>query len=90
MLSRLAPGAPYNYEIAPFSVFAIEHATHGLDEVVSIIVTNIFTPICLSEASPNYRPISGADGLESRYRKNMKEATVNAVRIVSDISPQRA
>lgn len=42
-----------NEDIANFSLFAMDHATKGLDQVVDLLVTNIIQPIQLTETNPD-------------------------------------
>jgi U2-associated protein SR140 len=85
MLSGIPPSSLVNGDIAPISYFAVEHYTRGMDEVVHLLVTNIFQPFALSKANPNPRRVDGEGGDGSRKASDLVHLTINALRVVSDV-----
>jgi U2-associated protein SR140 len=86
MLASLPPSTPLMDEIAAFSVFAVDHVAKGMDEVVHLLVTNIFQPFFFSKANPKYRS-DAADGEdEGRKRNQTPQLVINGLRIISDVA----
>jgi U2-associated protein SR140 len=89
MFNKLPPGVINLSNIAGFSQFAVEHATHGLDEVVELLITNIVAPFQLSpDGNPGYGLVTEAEiaeHKESIRRLDTREVTMNAFRIVHDV-----
>lgn len=84
-LTTIPFGAPLNEEIAPLSAFAIDHATEGMDEVIQLIISNVIRPFSLTEANPKYNLSNEDADADSKRRRYLNHATLNALRIVSDI-----
>ncbi|KAF1830490.1 hypothetical protein BDW02DRAFT_572949 [Decorospora gaudefroyi] len=80
----LPPGSIINEDIAAVSSFAVEHASQGMDEVVHILVSNIIQPFQLTDANPRNR-VSDAEGKDDLRRPDVRQVTLNALRIVSDV-----
>ncbi|KAF2678480.1 hypothetical protein K458DRAFT_423170 [Lentithecium fluviatile CBS 122367] len=79
------PPAHIKYdEVAPITAFAMEHATEGLDEVVDLLVTNIFQPFIYSEANPRKQQPTSED--QARTRSQNPTLVINALRIISDVA----
>jgi U2-associated protein SR140 len=86
LLFSMAPAPALNSEIAPISTFAIENADKGMDEIVSLLISNIFDPFCLSaKANPRYRPTLDKNGQDTKRRRNLPTATMNGIRALSDV-----
>ncbi|KAF2660560.1 hypothetical protein K491DRAFT_688301 [Lophiostoma macrostomum CBS 122681] len=86
LLGSIPPTPAQNHEIAPVSLFAINHATRGMDEIIRLLVWNILKPFSMSTISnPKYRPIFDENGVDTRLRRSLHEATVNALRVVFDV-----
>lgn len=79
LLTSLPPGSIVADDIAAISVFAVEHAAHGMDEVIHILLSNILEPFQLSEANP--RRLMEDD----LRRPDTRQVILNALRIVSDV-----
>jgi U2-associated protein SR140 len=77
LLTSLPPGSIVADDIAAISNFAVEHAGQGMDEVVSILVSNIIQPFQLTDAN-----IKGRDDAR---RPELRPVTLNALRIISDV-----
>jgi U2-associated protein SR140 len=73
-------------DIAAPSMFAIEHATKGLDEIVAHIVSNILEPFSLTPANPDYQPPKEDSSEDVKFRTKKREVTLNALRVVSDVA----
>ncbi|KAF9739913.1 hypothetical protein PMIN06_010029 [Paraphaeosphaeria minitans] len=87
LLSTLPPSSALSEEIASFSTFAVDHVSKGLDEVVSLLVTNIFQPFFLSKANPKLtRAEFTEEEEEGRRRSQIPQLTTNALRIISDVA----
>lgn len=89
MLSTLPPSSALSDEIASFSTFAVDHVSKGMDEVVTLLVTNIFQPFFLSKAKPNSKPpraTEPTDDEDARRRAHIPQLTTNALRIISDVA----
>ncbi|KAF2111788.1 hypothetical protein BDV96DRAFT_178152 [Lophiotrema nucula] len=67
-------------DVAPFATFAHDHAWHGMDEIIDLLISNIFRPFCWQETDA---PEGSEDDLQSM--KLRKIATMNALRILSDV-----
>jgi U2-associated protein SR140 len=72
-----------NEVIATVTFFAVTNANAGMDEIIDLIITNIFEPFSLSPTNPKYRH---RDENDSKLNNDRREATLNALRIVSDLS----
>ncbi|KAK7192739.1 hypothetical protein DPSP01_006837 [Paraphaeosphaeria sporulosa] len=86
LLSTLPPSSALSDEIASFSTFAVDHVSKGMDEVVSLLVTNIFQPFFLSKANPKLARAEFTEEEESRRRGQIPQLTTNALRIISDVA----
>lgn len=86
LLGRFPLTHPTNYEMGPIACFAADNATRGLDEIVKILISNIFRPIRLSPASSQYRPIAEEGSDDVLKRKCLKQATLNALLIIHDVT----
>jgi U2-associated protein SR140 len=84
MLTSLPPGGILADDIAAIGVFAIEHATHGMDEVVDILLANVVEPFQLTDANSRKRAPE-ADGKDDIRRPDVRQVTLNALRIVHDV-----
>jgi U2-associated protein SR140 len=71
-----------NEIIAAVTFFAVTHATSGMDEIIDLLITNIFEPFPLTRSNPAYRH---RDENDSTLNRDRRECTLNALRIVSDI-----
>ncbi|KAF2133437.1 hypothetical protein P153DRAFT_363625 [Dothidotthia symphoricarpi CBS 119687] len=79
LLTSLPPGSIVADDIAAISVFAVEHAAHGMDEVIHILLSNILEPFQLSDANTKRL-------LEDDVRRpDIRQVTLNALRIISDV-----
>lgn len=85
MLTTLPPSAALADEIAAFSEFAVKHVTRGMDEIVSLLVTNIFQPFPVSKANPKYSSRDISDEESGPHRGQIPQLTANALRIISDV-----
>jgi U2-associated protein SR140 len=84
LLTSLPPGSIVADDIAAISNFAVQHAGQGMDEVVSILISNIINPFQLTDA--NTRNRSGeAEGKDDLRRPDVRQVTLNALRIISDV-----
>ncbi|KAF2871832.1 hypothetical protein BDV95DRAFT_570732 [Massariosphaeria phaeospora] len=75
-LLKTMPVTPIsNLGVAPYGQFAIEHARKGADEIVHLLVSNVFQPFRLQAA-------------EGQVRKSdrVTVATLNALYIISDVA----
>ncbi|KAJ4305484.1 hypothetical protein N0V90_001015 [Kalmusia sp. IMI 367209] len=87
LLATLPPSSALSDEIAAFSNFAVDHVTKGLDEVVSLLVTNVFQPFFLSKANPKNQGTAQENEEEIlRRRGQIPQLTTNALRIISDVA----
>jgi U2-associated protein SR140 len=84
LLSTIPPGSIVLDDIAAISNFAVEHAAEGMDEVTSILVSNIIQPFQLTDANTRNRA-NDAEGKDDLRRPNIQQVTLNALRIVSDV-----
>lgn len=84
LLTSLPPGSIVIDDIAAISVFAVEHAAHGMDEVVDILLTNVVDPFQLSDANPRKLTVE-AEGKDDARRPDIRQVTLNALRIVHDV-----
>ncbi|KAF2818960.1 hypothetical protein CC86DRAFT_375393 [Ophiobolus disseminans] len=84
MLTSLPLGSIVIDDIAAISVFAVEHAAHGMDEVVDILLANVVEPFQLTDANPRKR-IPEVDGKDDIRRPDIRQVTLNALRIVHDV-----
>jgi U2-associated protein SR140 len=84
LLTSLPPGSIVVDDIAAISVFAVEHAAHGMDEVVDILLANVVEPFQLTDANSRKRApeIEGKDDIR---RPDVRQVTLNALRIVHDV-----
>ncbi|KAH7139496.1 hypothetical protein B0J11DRAFT_424375 [Dendryphion nanum] len=65
-------------EIAGPTTFCIEHADEDVEEIVELLVTNVFEPFALSKFNSQ-----GRSNISSRQ---IIETTINAMRILSDLA----
>lgn len=84
LLTSLPPGSILADDIAAISVFAVEHATQGMDEVIHILVSNLIEPFQMTETNTRRR-LGDVEGREERRRTDLRQATLNALRIISDV-----
>jgi U2-associated protein SR140 len=84
LLTSLPPGNILADDMAAISVFAIEHATHGMDEVVDILLANVVEPFQLTDANTRKRAPE-TQGNDDIRRPDVRQVTVNALRIVHDV-----
>lgn len=65
---------------APISTFAIDHALKGLEDIVDLLINNLFQPFAIGWANPNF--------VRERDWTPHKEAehNVNALRAISDVA----
>jgi U2-associated protein SR140 len=84
LLTSLPPGSIVADDIAAISVFAVEHAAQGMDEVVHILLSNIIEPLQLTDANPRNQ-ISVIEGKDDIRRPDIRQVTLNALRIVHDV-----
>jgi U2-associated protein SR140 len=84
LLTSLPPGSIVADDIAAISNFAVEHAGQGMDEVVHILVSNIIRPFQLTDTNPRNRP-TDADAKDDVRRPDIRQVTLNALRIISDV-----
>jgi U2-associated protein SR140 len=84
LLTTLPPGSIVIDDIAAISVFAVEHAGQGMDEVVDILLANVVEPFQLTDANTRKRGAE-AEGKEDMRRPDTRQVTLNALRIVHDV-----
>lgn len=84
LLTSLPPGSIVADDIAAISVFAVEHAAQGMDEVVHILTSNIIEPFQLTDANTRMRAGDG-EGKDDLRRPDVRQVTLNALRIISDV-----
>ncbi|KAH9877491.1 hypothetical protein IAQ61_002858 [Plenodomus lingam] len=85
LLTTLPPGSIVADDIAAISVFAVEHAAQGMDEVVHILISNIIAPFQLTDANPRNRPVDTEAPKDDLRRPDVRQVTLNALRIISDV-----
>ena len=84
LLTSLPPGSILADDIAAISVFVVEHATQGMDEVIHILISNLIGLFQMTETNTRRR-LGDAEGREERRRTDSRQATLNALRIISDV-----
>jgi U2-associated protein SR140 len=84
MLSSIPPGSIVADDIAAISKFAVEHAAKGMDEVTSILVSNIIQPFQLTDTNTRNRA-GDAESKDDVRRPDIRQVTLNALRIISDV-----
>jgi U2-associated protein SR140 len=84
LLTSLPPGGIVIDDIAAVSVFAVEHAGHGMDEVIDILLANVVEPFQLTDANTRKRT-ADTEGKEDARRPDVRQVTLNALRIVHDV-----
>jgi U2-associated protein SR140 len=84
LLTSLPPGSIVIDDIAAISVFAVEHAGHGMDEVVDILLANVVEPFQLTDANTRKRGAE-MEGKDDIRRPDVRQVTLNALRIVHDV-----
>ncbi|KAH6616605.1 hypothetical protein C7974DRAFT_465776 [Boeremia exigua] len=84
LITSLPPGSILADDIAAISVFAVEHANQGMDEVVHILISNLIEPFQMTETNTRRR-LGDIEGREERRRTDLRQTTLNALRIISDI-----
>ncbi|KAJ8106253.1 hypothetical protein OPT61_g9658 [Boeremia exigua] len=84
LLTSLPPGSILADDIAAISVFAVEHATQGMDEVIHMLISNLIEPFQMTETNTRRR-LGDVEGREERRRTDLRQATLNALRIISDV-----
>lgn len=85
-LAKLPPTCLNCDEAAFFSNFAVDHVTKGMDEVVTLLVTNIFQPFALSKANIKLSRSDAPEEEEGRRRSQIPPLTMNALRIINDVA----
>ena len=84
LLTSLPPGSIVADDIAAISVFAVEHAAQGMDEVINMLISNLIEPFQMTQA--NTRRRTGAnEGKEEHRRADLRQVTLNGLRILSDV-----
>ncbi|KAI4619607.1 hypothetical protein J4E83_005462 [Alternaria metachromatica] len=84
MINAIPPGSIVYDDLAAISTFAVDNAAQGMDEVTSILVSNIINPFQLTDA--NTRNRAGDAALKDDIRRpDLRQVTLNALRIVSDV-----
>jgi U2-associated protein SR140 len=83
-LTSLPPGSIVADDIASISQFAVHHAAQGMDEVIHILISNVIQPFQLTEANTRNRT-GDADGKDDIRRPDVRQVTLNALRILSDV-----
>lgn len=86
LLSSIPPSAALYDEVAAVSNFAVEHVTKGMDEIVTHLVSNVFTPFHLTPANLKYVPKADAGEEEDRRRAQTPHLVCNAMKIISDVT----
>lgn len=84
LLTSLPPGSIVIDDIAAISVFAVEHAAHGMDEVIDILLSNVIEPFQLTDANSRKRAPE-TEGKDDIRRPDVRQVTLNALRIVHDV-----
>lgn len=84
LLTSLPPGSVVIDDVAAISVFAVEHAAHGMDEVVDILLANVVEPFQLTDANVRKRA-ADTEGKDDIRRPDVRQVTLNALRIVHDV-----
>jgi U2-associated protein SR140 len=84
LLTTLPPGSLVIDDVAAISVFAVEHAAHGMDEVVDILLANVVEPFQLTDANSRKRAPE-TEGKDDIRRPDVRQVTLNALRIVHDV-----
>jgi U2-associated protein SR140 len=84
LLTSLPPGSIVADDIAAVSVFAVEHAAQGMDEVIHILISNLIEPFQMTETNTRRR-LGDTEGREERRRTDLRQTTLNALRIISDV-----
>lgn len=84
LLTSLPPGSILADDIAAISVFAVEHASQGMDEVIHILTSNLIEPFQMTDTNTRRR-LGDMEGREERRRTDLRQATLNALRIISDV-----
>jgi U2-associated protein SR140 len=84
LLTSLPPGSIVADDIAAISVFAVEHAAQGMDEVIHILISNLIEPFQMTETNTRRR-LGDTEGREERRRTDLRQTTLNALRIISDV-----
>jgi len=84
LLTSLPPGSIVIDDIAAISVFAVEHAAHGMDEVIDILLSNVVDPFQLTDANSRKRAPE-VEGKDDIRRPDVRQVTLNALRIVHDV-----
>jgi len=85
LLTSLPPGSIVADDVAAISAFAVEHASQGMDEVIHMLVSNIIAPFQLTEANMRNRPVDTDSSKEDVRRPDVRQVTLNALRILSDV-----
>lgn len=84
LLTTVPPGSILADDIAAISVFAVEHAAHGMDEVVDILLSNVVEPFQLTDANSRKRALE-VESKDDIRRPDARQVTLNALRIVHDV-----
>lgn len=92
ILASLPTTPVRNLDVAAVTQFAVQHASNGMDEIIDHIINNIFVPHALTPANPRFDsyPHGGskegqAAAADPSFQRDKREATLNGLRIVSDI-----
>ncbi|EKG20256.1 SWAP/Surp [Macrophomina phaseolina MS6] len=77
-------------DVARVSAFAISHADKGADEIVNMLVTNIFKPFALSSANPDRQKQEDEaeqdeNGEKKAEREDPSSAKLIGIYVISDI-----
>ncbi len=84
LLTSLPPGSIVADDIAAISNFVVEHAAQGMDEIVHLLTANIIQPFQLTDANTRNRT-GEAEGKDDIRRPDIRQVTLNALRIISDV-----
>lgn len=84
LLTSLPPGSIVADDIAAVSAFSVEHAAHGMDEVVDILLANVVAPFQLTDANAKKLAVD-TEGKDDARRLDVRQVTLNALRIVHDV-----
>ncbi|KAF2267998.1 hypothetical protein CC78DRAFT_530402, partial [Lojkania enalia] len=81
LLRKLPCRRPKAREIAPITVVAMDNVSHGMEEVIQILISNILMPFSYPQA------VVGDDGnVDLQKALKLRYAIINGLRIVNDIA----
>ncbi|KAF2745130.1 hypothetical protein M011DRAFT_407241 [Sporormia fimetaria CBS 119925] len=72
-----------NSDIAAVTAFAIDKAAQGMDDIVDILIDNIFQPVAMTPINVEFRV---QDSTAEDTTKDHIEAIMNALRCISDLA----